>query len=139
MDQANVSKLSATQNVLRKKFEKAYTNRLEHEREVNQAMKPLTMSVSSSSSSSPSRTTAHFQSETVNSTPELDLSTKSYSLHPFKSESELIKTNKEKQRDANVLCDSLRMLLPSLLTGDMNCMQSINSILEEMRDLEIIN
>lgn len=38
----DISKLTATQNVIRNKFEKAYVNRLEHEHDVNQAMKPLT-------------------------------------------------------------------------------------------------
>lgn len=42
MDQVNVSKFNTTQNVIRNKFEKAYTNRLEHEHDVNQAMKSLT-------------------------------------------------------------------------------------------------
>lgn len=132
MDPVSASKLTATQNVLRKKYNKAYMNRVEHEREVNEAMKPHTVSLSTSTTK-----TADFESETVNSTPEeLHLLSKSYSMHPVKSE--LIKRNEEKQRDANALCDSLRKLLPSLLTGDMNCMQSINNILEEMRDMGII-
>lgn len=41
MDQASVSKLTNTQSVIRNKFAKAYTNRLEHEHDVKQAMQPL--------------------------------------------------------------------------------------------------
>lgn len=35
------SKINATRNVIRKKFEKAYKNRLEHEYDADEAMKPL--------------------------------------------------------------------------------------------------
>lgn len=36
-----MSKLTVTQNVIRNKFQKAYTNRLENEDDLNRAMKPL--------------------------------------------------------------------------------------------------
>lgn len=48
MDQNNVSKLPAAQNVIRNKFVEAYKNRLEHEHDVNQAMKSLPASSSTS-------------------------------------------------------------------------------------------
>lgn len=41
---SSLAKIFATQKVIKKKFEKAYSNRLDHENDVNQAMKPLTCS-----------------------------------------------------------------------------------------------
>lgn len=43
-----IAKISATQNVIRKKFVKTYSNRIDHENNVNQSIKPLTCSRSTS-------------------------------------------------------------------------------------------
>lgn len=40
----SLAKISATQTVIKNKFVKAYTNRIEHENDVNETMKPLTCS-----------------------------------------------------------------------------------------------
>lgn len=142
MDQVNDSKLTTTQNIIRNKFKQAYTNRVEHEYDVNRALKPLTTSPLSTTTTTK---TADLETEkkdsslrdlskTTNDTPQLRLSNKSYSIHAIKSQS--IETNKEKNRDPNELCNNLRMLLSS--AGDLNSMQMINAILEELHDLEII-
>lgn len=136
MDQGSMSNLNDTQNIIKKKFEKAYMNRLEHEDDVNQAMKPLTaVSASISDDIESKNVSLRDLSKTMNRTSQLRLASKSYSIHA--SESERNKTT-QKNQDPNALCDSLRMQLSSLFAGDMNCMQSINAILEQLRDLDII-
>lgn len=145
MNQDSVSKLTATQNVIKNKFEKAYTNRLVNEHDVNHVMKPLTASPSSSTSSSSSTSTVDLESKnsdfsihnlsktTTNNSPQLHLATKSDSNHA-------IKLNEEKhQHDPNTLCAILRILLASSPNdGDIRCTQQIKSILDELRELEII-
>lgn len=44
MNRDSVSKLAASQNIIRNKFENALTNRLRKENDMNDAMKPLTSS-----------------------------------------------------------------------------------------------
>lgn len=82
--------LTATQNVIRNKFEKLHADRLEREQDVEQTLKPIAVT-----------------------------STKSI----------LIKSN----NNPNALCDELRKLL--LLSSDK---QSIDDVLKELRDLDII-
>lgn len=135
MNQDSVSKITATQNVIRNKFKKAYKNRLDHEHDVNQAMKPLTVTSSSTLTDNLESKNSNF-SKTVNGAPQLRLPTKSFSNHAIKSE--LIKTNKEKHRDPNALCDSLRMLLSSQHASGAHSTLTVNKILEELHDLEII-
>lgn len=117
MDQVNDSKLSATQNIIRKKFEKAYTNRIEHEQDVNRVMNRLTTSPLSTKTDESESENKDFSlrdlSKTTINTPQLRLSNKSYS-------NDAVKINKEIHRDPNALCDNLRLLL------------------EELRDLDII-
>lgn len=135
----DASKLTATQNILRNKFEKAYTNRVEHEDNVNRALNPLTATSSSITDNLESENnnfSLHDLSKTTNDTPQLRLSTKSYSNNGINSQ--LIETIKEKHCDPNALCDELRTQISSLLAGEMNCIHIINNILEELRDLQII-
>lgn len=75
-------------------------------------------------------------SKSINDTPQLHFSTKKKMIHGNKSE--LIKTSEGRHHDPNVLCDRLRKLLSSLLAGEKNCMGLINTIIYELRDLEII-
>lgn len=141
MNQDSVSKLTAAQNVIKNKFEKAYTNRLINEHDVNRAMKPLTADPSSTSTSSSvdleSKNTdfsLHNLSKTTtatNNSPPSHLATKNVSNH-------VIKTNEKKQHNPNTLCAILRILLAtSPNVGNMH-MQQINAILDELRELEII-
>lgn len=135
-----MSKLSATQNVIRNKFEKTLTNRLEHEQDVEQALKPLTAIASIQEKQKPQQHQHHnITDETesknkhakiMNSASRMCLPNKSYLNNVDNS-----RTIKQKLRDPNELCDNLRMLLASPFATDMN---SINAILEELRDLEII-
>lgn len=138
MDQVIESKLTATQNVIRDKFEKAYTNRVEHEQDVNRVMNSLTTSTITDESESRNNdfSLRDLSKTTTNDTPQLRLSNRRYSNQSIKPRS--IKTNREKHHNPNELCDNLRMLLASLLTGDTNSMQFINAILDELRDLNII-
>lgn len=143
MDQVSESKLTATQNVIRDKFEKAYTNRVEHEQDVNRVMNRLTaipqttlLSMADDLEFKNNDFFIRNPTKTTNDTPQLRLSNKSYSIHAIKSSTN--KTNREKHHDPNALCDNLRIQLSSLLAGDMNSMHLINEILDELRDLNII-
>lgn len=91
-------KLTATQNVIRNKFRKIHANRLDHEQNVEQTLKPLEETTASTDN----------QSRLI------------------------IKLNS----DPNAICDELRRLL--LLSSHTNEKQSIDSILKELRDLDII-
>lgn len=145
----NTLKLTATQNVIRNKFKKAHSIRLKHEHNVNSAMKFLTVSPLSSSSSLTSTKSIDLESEnsdfasrnllkTTNNTPRLNLPARSYSNRVIKSIP--FKINK-KHHDLSTLCANLRILLSSsssLHTGDMKYMQQISTILDELRELNII-
>lgn len=122
MDQVIDSKLTATQNIIRNKFEKAYTNRVDHEHDVNRTMNYLTSSTITDDLEAKNKKNSlrDLSKTTGNDTPQLRL------------------LNKKKHRDPNVLCDNLRMLLTPLFAGDTNSMQLINDILNELRDLNII-
>lgn len=112
MDPDNLSKLTATQNVIRNKFKKAYTNRLEREHDVNRAMKPLTSS-----------------STTTSLTNESGFKKKDeFSNHSIES----------RAIDSNELCNSLRKLLTSQIVDNVNHTHEINSIIEQLRELKII-
>lgn len=127
MNQASVSKLTATQNIIRNKFEKAHKIRLENEHDVNRAMKPHTASITSGLESK-NNDPRIVSKTTTNHSPQLHLATESCSNH-------VIKTND----DPNTLCDILRTLLASSQNVDkIECMRQINAILDELRDLEII-
>lgn len=133
MNQDSMSRINATQNVIRNKYKKAYTRRLEHEHDVNQSMIPLTAATTTVESKN-----KDFSLQNLSKTPNVSshLTTKSFSKRAIKSRS--IKTNKEKRIDPNTLCDSLKILLTSSQNvGEMKCMQ-ISSILDELRKLEII-
>lgn len=132
-----MSKLTTTQNVIRNKFKKIHANRLVHEQNVEQTLKPLTATASSSTLLLPAddletqnnQFSLRNLSKTINNIPQLRISNKSYSNHAIKSRS--IKVN----NDPNALCDDLRKLLSSSLVADK---QLINTILEELYDLDII-
>lgn len=136
MDQVNDTKLTATRNIIRNKFKQAYTNRVEHEHDVSRVLKPLTTSPLSTMTANLESENKHLSKTTTNDTPQLRLLNRSHSNHLINSNS--IKKNKEKYNDPNALCAKLRTLLSSLYVGDMNCTHSINVILDELRDLEII-
>lgn len=109
------SKLTATQNVIRNKFEKVHTNRLEHEQDVEQSF-PSTQQ----------------QHEPVTTELTHNSINKQQCITESKIEYTPRTVQKSRSRDPNELCDRLRMKISS---GDM---KSINVIIGELRDLEII-
>lgn len=103
------SKLSVTQNVIKNKFEKARENRLEFEHDVNQTLRlPSTADNTSSESM----------------------------IHSIKNFTP--GTNNEMQNDPNELCEKLRRLINSSITGNGNHTLEINSIIAKLYELETI-
>lgn len=144
MNEDSGSKLAATQSVLRKKFEKAYTIRIENENDVDSAMKPLTSKPTLTTTTTSAQITNDLESKnndfslqniskTTNNSTQLHLASKSHF-------DDAIKTNEAKQHDPNTLCAILRLLLASSSTNalDLKCMQAINTILDELRKLDIM-
>lgn len=118
-----MSKLSATQNVIRNKFKKIHADRLEHEHDVEQTLKPIKADTSSSS------TATKITKESPRS--QLCLN-KSFSNHS--TETRLIKVN----NDPNALCDELRKLMLLSSSSHTDNTHAINAILRELRDLDIL-
>lgn len=116
MDQESMSKLSVTQNVIRDKFKKAYANRLEHEHDADQTMKPFLMESSNEATS---------------------LSTSSTSTL-LKKDSKEVGRNEESQYNSNELCKRLRLLLTSRIVGSVDHTPEINTIIAELRELKIL-
>lgn len=146
---AIMSKLTATQNVMKNKFEKAYTNRIEHEHNLNHAIEPLkalsTAASSTNESNSPKEDVSlRNLSESKNMTQQLRLAKKSYSNHAIKSRpissTKLVDNGniiREYSNNPNELCDRLRLLLTSQIAG-ANQMEEINTIISKLHDLDII-
>lgn len=158
---AIIAKLAATQNVMKNKFEKAYTNRIEHETKLDQAIEPLkamssTASMNKTESESPKKDVSlRNLSESKNIAQQLRLATKSYSNHAMNSRPIATSTTKiadsanvEKKPEndniirnysdnPNELCDRLRLLLTSQLVG-VNQIEEINTIISKLHDLDIL-
>lgn len=136
MDQDSASKLTAMQNVIRNKFNQAYTNRLDHEHNVNQVMKslntftPSTDTLTSDSESKEDDFSPRNLSKTSskNHVDQMQLSTKINSKLTIESSAV----------DPNELCISLRKLLSSQIVDNVDRTHEINSITEQLRKLEII-
>lgn len=109
MDQVNVTKLTATQNVIRNKFEETYKNRLEHEHDVNRAMKSLPASSSTS---------------TMN--------------YAIETRSIGINEEMQYDYDPNELCLRLKFLLNSKFTDNEHNTHEISSIITKLREAKII-
>lgn len=103
-----MSKLNVTQNTIRNKFNEIHANRLEHEHDVQQTLKPLEADEPKSSS------------DISELQPQLRVS------HQFR----LIES-----RDPNILCDELRVMLSA---PHASSKQAIDAILRELRSLDII-
>lgn len=112
-------KLSATQNVIRSKFKTACANRRGREQEVKHAMKPLTVSLASSSIRAKRVKQQQHQ----------------HSLAEFFSK-RLIKY--ARSNDPNVLCNRLRLLLASTNAPDAIQTEKKNAIISKLRDLKIL-
>lgn len=134
MSQKTITKLTAMRKIMRKKFKKAFTNRIENENNVNRAMN-LTSSVDLKSENR--EFPLHNHSEKTNISPQSHLTPKSRSNPAIESKTN--KNNKKVYHDPNSLCNSLRILLAASLNDtDVKHMQQIKSILSELRKLEII-
>lgn len=110
-----MSKLNATQDVIRNKFKQIHANRLEHEHNVEQTLKPLTADSTPTSPPPP-------QTDAIEKMSQL----RSRNI------------SKVNHHDPNALCDELRTQLYSPLADSKNSKHLINAILEELRVLDII-
>lgn len=107
--ETNAAKISDTRNVIMNKFKKACSIRLEHERDVNQSMKPLTALPTSSS-------------KTMIDAIEIESSEKNNEMHD----------------NPNELCLKLKVLMQSWFAGNVEHTHEISSIIAKLRELEII-
>lgn len=123
MEHVSVSNLTDVQHAIKNKFVKAFSSRIEHERNVNHAIKSLIPP-------------NNLKSKNNDHPKQLHLPTKKNSKHVNKSQ--LIKSDKNKHCDPNALCIRLRKLLSSGSTDEMLHMQSVNAILEQLHELDMI-
>lgn len=139
------TKLAATQSVIKKKFKKAYANRLQHEHDVNQAIEPITTvatpttstliptpSLINNSESEENNISLRDLSQTKNIAHQLRLATKSYYSY---------KNNRSARiDDPNELCDRLRLLLASRnADNETNThIREIKSIVAKLHELGIL-
>lgn len=127
MRENDVSTLAARQNVIRTKFQKAFTKRIECEEDMNLAMKPLTAIPMSSPPLPPPSPPP--PPPTASITAELKSKNKDFPRCALS----------RKPLDPNALCTSLRMLFSTSLRGnDMNRIHRINDVLDKLRELKII-
>lgn len=115
---AIITKLIATQNVMKNKFKKAYANRLEGESNLEQSMIPITALTSNEADSSK---TVQNDSLRHSSTTKSYLSLK----NPIDNTAD----------EANELCDRLRLLLSD---NHMNNEEEINIIIRKLHELDIL-
>lgn len=111
---AIMMKLAVTQNVIRKKFEKACMNRLEQENDVKQAMKP--------------------HMESLNDATSLSIAKQSQPITNYKKLQEIRSVQYIKNtNNPNELCNRLRMI-----AGDVKHVEERNAIIMKLRELEIL-
>lgn len=140
-----VTKIAATQSVIKNKFEKACANRLEHERDVNQMMQPLTAAATKTFSSPTIINDSASQkddfslrnlSNSKNAAQQLRLATKSYSSYNNKSANmfEMYFDN------PNKLCNRLRLLVTSRIEDNEITYRTkeIRSIIAKLQALGIL-
>lgn len=108
--------IADTQNVIKKKFEKACKNRMKHEQDVDQALKPLIAAV-------PVKIKRDLSSKTI--------------VVPTQNPMKHVKNHANNDVNPNELCDKLRMLLASHLSGNAQT-NEINSIIAKLKELKII-
>lgn len=121
MSNAISSQLAVTQNVIRNKFEKACINRLEHEKDVNQVLKPLIANPTSSS-------TCDDRHQQQQSTAAVKIKL-----------NESVKSRLMRTSNPNELCARLRVLLAAANTTNvMKRIKEINAILEKLVELGIL-
>lgn len=122
-----MSQLTATQNTIRNKFQKTYTNRLEHEQDVKQSLNSLSASTLPTATESPMVTTI---ASPLTSTTASSLETTIASLSPA------IPLNNH--YNPNKLCAKLRLLIDSPVADNLQQKREIRSIIKQLRELKII-
>lgn len=109
-------KFIQTQNIIKKKFSKAYANRLENENNLNHVMQPILL-------------------ETSNET-DISLST-AKQVGPM-STKQFVNINSKSFNDPNELCDRLRQILSSLTVYDERYIDEMNAIIMKLRELDLL-
>lgn len=135
--------MNATQNVIRNKFKSTYTNRFKNEQDVNQAMKPLIARSSASLSTIDKPKNSDSSTHNLLQSSMSATKTTTKTSNPLQLNSNRVIKLCSSTFDPNTLCDILRILLSTLPVNsdnhnDNRSMQQINSILNELRELEII-
>lgn len=137
-----ISKIAATQNVIKNKFSKAIANRLEHEKNLNQTMQPLlttssdgVTSLKNESESLHDNSLRNLSNNNKNKTHQFRLATKSYLNHAMQPRPMITAKHDD---NANELCDRLRLLLTSMIPGDVEQAEEINAIIMKLRRQGII-
>lgn len=156
---AIMSKLAATQNIMKKKFEKAYANRIKHENSLSQAIAPL-KAKSFTHSMNESKTETKEEDDSLrklsqleNTAQQLRLARKSYLNHSMKSRpmttrklinstdvSELAENSASynNKDNPNELCERLRLLLSLEIEGHAHQIEEINTIISRLHELSVL-
>lgn len=143
---AIMSKISATQNVMKNKFEKAYTNRMNREQNlspVSEQLNVLPSTLMNETESSKEDVSLRSLFESKNKAHQLRLAKKSYSnqaIQPRSNAMKLVDSEniiRKYSDDPNKLSDRLRFLLTSQIAG-VNHTEEINTIISKLHNLNII-
>lgn len=127
-------KLAATQDVIKNKFSKAYANRIDGENNLNHVMQPLLMgSTNDATSLSNTKQSQPMTTKRKDADSKICKNNPDTSIPFIKNE----KTIHISNDNPNELCDRLRMLL-TLFTNDVKHAEEINSIINKLRELEIL-
>lgn len=122
------SKLIATQNIIKKKLEKARMIRVEQENDTNHAMKPLTTFSHAIASAIPNEL----------KTKKSDSASKKSISRQRLARKIRLTDEKSRQNNINALCKRLRLLLSPQFANNAIHTHEISTILNDLHDLEII-
>lgn len=128
------SKLFTSQNIIKKKFEKARMNQVDQENDTNHAMKSLT--------TFPHAIASALSSDSKTKEPDFPYrnhaSKKFISHQRLAPKTGLMETVKKREYNINTLCKRLRLLLSPQFANSEIHMHEISTILNDLHDLEII-
>lgn len=114
-----LKKIADTQSIIRKKFKKAYANRLEREHEVNQVMKPLI--------------------EPSTSTKKYDMQPQHRQIHAKNDSKRSVKYKLAISNEPNDLCNRLRIISASSnAVVDVKHTEEKNAIITRLRELNLL-
>lgn len=133
-----VSKFIATRNVIKNKFAKACMNRMEHERDEREAIKPLTSFLDSRSHALNLKSKGNESKKMSLLKSPIKTDTKIYRSYLERAiKMRKIQKNKEKKDDPNELCNRLKKLLKLQIASNGNHEQEVHSIIKKLHDLDI--